>query len=305
MNRMISTTALALIITAGSAMAQTQTLIDGSQRYEYGNTQTGVNGNANLYPVFTSSFVNDWISHNQFFYRVGTGTSANNNGIRTIGTLGSFAFTQVSANTGRYDYTNLGTALGGLFNASITTTLTNGGTGANGNPALNLLSTIVLTNPSTTATRTINFYNLVSPNVSSFGNDDLITQVAGSGGTRFNAGESSSTNFVDINGFTNNRWQIGVNSTNTGSTNNVPGLFTNVSGSGGSATLNLSNNNTGATASNILGQSVGLQWTIVLAPGQSATLYSAIGINQAAVPAPAAAGLLGLGLAAAGRRRRA
>ncbi len=290
------TAAILVAALGGVAMGQTQILTDGASRYAYGNTQDGVNGNADLNPLANSTS-SDWLSHNQFFYRVGTGASANANGIRTIGALGSRTFTQVSANVGRFDYTNLGTTAG-LFNASITTTLTN-----NGGGAVNVLSRIVLTNNSASAPLTINFYNLVSSSASATANDDSIASVGGST-TNFRVTESSSANFVDINGFTNGRFQLGVNRTTTpAGADRIPALFFQSSGQGGSTSLNLSNLNSSSTS--VFGTSAGLQWTFVIPASGSVEFYSAIGVNQAAVPAPAAMAMLGLGGLTAARRRRA
>ena len=292
------TAAILVAAFGGVAIAQTRTLTDGASRYDYGNTQDGINGNADLNPTGVTQFTNDWISHNQFFYRVGTGANANANGIRTIGALGSRAFTQVSTNVGRFDYTNLGTTAGGLFNASITTTLTNSGGGA-----VNLLSRILLTNNSATNPLTINFYNLVSPNVSTTANDDSLASVGGST-TNFRATETGSSNFVDINGFDNSRFQLGINRTTTpAGADRIPALFFQSSGAGGATGLNLTNLNSSST--NIFGVSSALQWSFVIPASGSVEFYSAIGFNQAAVPAPSAMAMLCLGGLAATRRRRA
>jgi MYXO-CTERM domain-containing protein len=293
----VMSAALLMALTGGAAMAQTQILTDGASRYAYGNTQDGVNGNADLNPTANATG-NDWLSHNQFFYRVGTGANANANGIRTIGALGTRTFTQVSSNVGRYDYTSLGTAGGGLFNASITTTLTN-----NGGGAVNILSRIVLTNTSLVNPLTINFYNLVSPQVSSIANDDSLDQVGGST-TNFRATEAGTSNFIDINGFNNSRFQLGVNRTTTpAGSDRIPALFFQNSGSGGSTNLNLSNVDA-IPGTSLFGSSAAMQWSFVIPAGSGVEFYSAIGINQAAVPAPTAMGMLALGGLAAARRRR-
>lgn len=145
-------------------------------------------------------------------------------------------------------------------------------------------------------------FNLLAPTLgggSDVANDRV--QFVGGDPTNQMFDETSGGRVVNFRGFGASRGQAGE-ARSTG----IYSLFP-TSGSGTTGTTNLSNAIQGGGSSfggSIFGTAGVLQFNISLAPGASTDIYSAIGVNTAAIPAPGAAALLGLAGLVAGRRRR-
>lgn len=213
----------------------------------------------------------------------------------TAGGFGSYAQTfTAGSNTGRLDWNDVFETNRSRVDASITYTLTDGGSA---NQAL-MKADAKFTNRAAT-TETYDFFNLVDSQILGIGagsNDAVAASVSGTAST-LTFSDTVSGNLYALN-------FIGVGVTNW-EANSSANINTKVFSGNNNANTSLIGAG-GSTAGVVVGTGDlfgGFQWRVTLAPGASVTLTSYIGVNS--VPAPGAVALLGLGGLMAGRRRRA
>lgn len=276
------------LLAATPAFAQNRTLV--SNGYEY--VQTGdfgaISGDSAIRPVGTFT---DQLFKNSWYYRGGAGTFSN--GVRIMSSLLSPTFTQVSPNAGRWTWLDNGPGNVPKFDAVLELQFDRV---AGSSPAqTNVKQAMTITNRSAFGnTMTFSLFNLVDIDLNTTATDDRIANPSVTPASiAFTQTDATVGTFADIRGFGASRYQSGTGLA-------MRGLFPNNALNQGSV-LNLSNAGTPFGPGD---GAVVVQWDLVLAPGQSATIFSAFALNSEAVPTPGAGLLAGLGLIAAGRRRR-
>lgn len=230
-------------------------------------------------------------------FRNAGGSSGGTAGKGLSGTAGghtsySQSFT-AGSNTGTINWLDVFETSRARIDASINYTITDGGSA--GSAVMRGVATF--TNRAAT-TETYDFFNLVDSQilgVGNGGNDIASAGVSGSLHTiTFSDTVSGSPYAVNFIADGVSRWEVNTHANiNTKTFSGAGSTPTQYLGAGGStaSVLNGSGDLFGA-----------FSWRVTLAPGQSVSLTSYIGIN--AVPTPGALALLGLGGLAAGRRRR-
>lgn len=231
-------------------------------------------------------------------FRNAGGSNGGTAGKGLSGTAGGLStYTQTftaGSNTGRIDWADVFETSRSRIDASITYTLTDGGSP---NAAL-VKADAKFTNRAAT-TETYDFFNLVDSQILGVGNgtnDAVAASVSGSASILTFSDTVNSSNYaLNFIGMGVTNWEA------NSSTNINTKVF---SGAGNTPTSLIGVG--GSTAGVVVGTGDlfgGFQWRVTLAPGASVTLTSYIGVNS--VPAPGAVALLGLGGLVAGRRRRA
>lgn len=270
--RKTALSALALLAIGASASAQTIT--DGNALFRF-NVGTAPSG-AGLSDFLPEGVAPDHLFQNWWWYRVnGVNTQEVNfpwnNGAATNGVVGP-------ANT----LTNARTGLeGGLFDATLQHVLTDGTAAGQAN----LLHSMTVTNRGQ-SDLSIALFHYIDFDVNGVTANN--TAMINAGEIRMRTTHPASGQFAEFLGQGANAFQVSSFATlRTQLTNAVVDNL----------------NNTGVPHT---GDFTGAyQWNLLIAPGGTATIYSAISTNASAfIPAPGAGGLLAIGALAMTRRRR-
>ncbi len=275
--------AIALVAAVPSAALAGGTITNGTATLQF-------TGN----PIFSSTFgdvslsfpgISDQQSRYTWYYRNGPNTN------RIFSSLDT-PIENYSGNTATITYTNAGAGPSGQarFNAQFIITLTSSATGM---AMVNTTLTFTAAAANTT-TQTFNLFNIIGFDLGANGQADTyrVTDPSGVTGT---VTDTVTSNFVNFQAPGAARYELNTGSAlNTDATSST----TNFSTPAGTSSPDFSSANGGA----------GFQFTLTLAPGQSATIITAYALNQAIapIPEPSTWALLGfgaLGLLANQRRR--
>lgn len=258
----------AFAATAGTALAAT--ISTGTASYTWIDPWSGsTTGNGTF---ITGSGISDQLFKNTWYYR-----TQGNNQNRVFSSIDS-PTVSTSGDTATISYSNAGPGVAGLerFNAVFTVKIVQVASGqARVDTRLRFTASAA-----NTSTRTYQIFNLVDLDL--IGGSNAIAIQPGNELARY----STSSNVGWHAGYGATRWT-------TGSGSNVQSAI-------GSGSNNLSSSALATTAD----VASAFQWTLTLAPGQSADIYASFAINTNAVPAPGSLVLAGLGGLLAARRRR-
>lgn len=288
----------AIVVAAGSSLAVAGgDLLNGNARFRVGVSNaisssaipfTAPNGEGDL---VTDTGGPDQISRNLWYIRGGNQQTGLFNRLNSPGP-GAESY---SGNSGTFSYSDyfvsstVARPLAVVYRATLTDF-------AAADTAL-VVQQFTFTNNSASSI-SFTLFNLLAPNLRGTVSDDSVS---------FNNSDPTDQRFSDgtstwqFRGYGATRGQAGE-ARSTG----IFSLFP-TSQSGTTSTSSLSNGIQGGGASfgnSIFGVAGVLQFNITLAPGASTDIFSAIGVNTAAIPTPGSVALLGLGGLLAGRRRR-